>query len=375
VSKRLVALTLALALVISTMITGLANVITVNIDGDDVEFDVPPMIVDSRTLVPMRAIFEDLGATVGWNEALKEATGTKGDTVVKLVIDSKIAIVNGEEVELDAPAIVEDFRTLVPLRFISDVFGYDVVWHKEYRDIDIISPEMKHVRLVTSEFLAGLAETNPMLSFRATGIETELEEEADDLFILDVRNKEEYETSHIIGSYHMEFQDLAEHMDKLPKDMRIAVISSYGQDSGLVATALYLAGFELVGSMSSGIATFTNEDYLEEGEGLSLADLEIVSEPADELEEIMWNAVAKFFAAAGPTAEDFNNHYIHYDDLYEGLYSDPDAYFLMDRLSEASYTDTRIPFSVHMPDWEEYAAAVSTRGIIKANTDRALVSS
>ena len=57
------------------------------IDGEKLELDVPPQLVEQRTLVPLRAIFEKLGATVEWDQATQTATATKGTDVVQITID------------------------------------------------------------------------------------------------------------------------------------------------------------------------------------------------------------------------------------------------------------------------------------------------
>ncbi|MDD4689035.1 MAG: stalk domain-containing protein [Eubacteriales bacterium] len=92
-----------------------------------VDFDVKPVVVDDRTLVPMRAIFEVLGAQVDWNDKSQTATAVKDETKVAITIGGGF-IVNEREVDLDVPAQLISDRTLVPLRAISESFGCQVVW-------------------------------------------------------------------------------------------------------------------------------------------------------------------------------------------------------------------------------------------------------
>jgi|GEM_PF-3371586 hypothetical protein len=113
--------------------------ICVTIDGKAVSFDVQPVMVNSRVMVPFRKIFEALGAQVSWDASTRTATGTKGGTVVTLVIDSTQASVNGETKILDSPAIIMDGRTLVPARFISESLGYNVQWDNSSRTVVITS--------------------------------------------------------------------------------------------------------------------------------------------------------------------------------------------------------------------------------------------
>ena len=102
--------------------------IRVVIDGEEVLFDVAPRIVGGRTLVPMRAIFEEFGLEVSWNEAERTVTGEGQGLNVQFAIDSDQATVNGLVHTLDAPATIIDGRTMVPLRFLSEALGYNVVW-------------------------------------------------------------------------------------------------------------------------------------------------------------------------------------------------------------------------------------------------------
>jgi len=113
--------------------------ISVLLDGTPLTFDVPPQTMDGRTMVPMRAIFEALGAEVDWDAATQTATGTKDGTVVVLQIGSTSPTVNGSVVTIDAPGVVIDGRTLVPLRFVAESFGVDVDWDGETRTITITS--------------------------------------------------------------------------------------------------------------------------------------------------------------------------------------------------------------------------------------------
>ncbi len=118
------------------------NEITVIVDWDKVKFDVPPTIIEGRTMVPLRAIFEALEAQVEWNADKKTVTGTRENTNIKLVAGSKLAEVNGEEVLLDVPATIISGRTLVPARFISEAFGAKVSWDAKTREVTILTQDV-----------------------------------------------------------------------------------------------------------------------------------------------------------------------------------------------------------------------------------------
>lgn len=113
--------------------------IKVMLDGSYLSFDVPPTIIDGRTLVPMRAIFQALGATIQWDEATSTVTGKKGDTTVILQINSANAIVNGKTIELSVPATIVQDKTMVPARFISESLEAAVGWDEPTQTVLIAS--------------------------------------------------------------------------------------------------------------------------------------------------------------------------------------------------------------------------------------------
>ena len=115
--------------------------ITINIDGRQLYTDVPPTIIEGRTMVPLRAIFEALDTDVGFDADTRTITGTKGDTRIQLTLDSTESMVNDEVVSLDVPATVMDGRTLVPVRFIAESTGQDVGWEARTRTVDITTIE------------------------------------------------------------------------------------------------------------------------------------------------------------------------------------------------------------------------------------------
>lgn len=88
-------------------------------------------LVDNRTLVPLRSIFEELGSTVNWNQKDKTVTATKGTNKIKLTIGSRHTTVNGNHVIIDVPAQIKNGSTLVPLRFVSEALGASVEWDSQ----------------------------------------------------------------------------------------------------------------------------------------------------------------------------------------------------------------------------------------------------
>jgi len=111
--------------------------ISVLLNGEALEFDVPPVTQQGRTLVPLRTIFESLGATVEWDAASSTVKASKGGTTIELPVGRDWAIKNGTRVSLDVPAVVKDGRTLVPLRFVSEALGTRVDWDGQTRTVSI----------------------------------------------------------------------------------------------------------------------------------------------------------------------------------------------------------------------------------------------
>ncbi len=103
-------------------------IVTVYLDGEKIKFDQLPVIENGRTLVPLRAIFDALGAEIAWDGNTQTVTAKKSETEIKLTIDSKTAYKNGEMINLDVPAKLISGRTMVPARFVADCFGVNVDW-------------------------------------------------------------------------------------------------------------------------------------------------------------------------------------------------------------------------------------------------------
>lgn len=97
--------------------------------------DVPPVIVEGRTLVPMRIISENLNARVEWDSEAREVTVSKGDTNIVLGIDYPFVSINGVAEAIDVAPRIIDSRTMVPIRFISEKFKLRVTWDEITRSV------------------------------------------------------------------------------------------------------------------------------------------------------------------------------------------------------------------------------------------------
>ena len=112
--------------------------VKVFIDGEQLEnLDMPAVIIDGRTLVPLRAIFEKMGAKVKWDPDLKMITAETEDKNIVMFIDNKAGVVNGNAFNMDvAPKIIND-RTMVPVRAIAEAIGASVLWDDETRTVRV----------------------------------------------------------------------------------------------------------------------------------------------------------------------------------------------------------------------------------------------
>ncbi|MHA7580303.1 CotH kinase family protein [Paenibacillus vandeheii] len=114
--------------------------ITVTLDGKSVTFpDQDPLQQSGRVMVPVNAILEALGAEVTWDKTGKTVTAVLNDQTLVLQIGSSTATVNGETLEIDAPAIIKNSRTLVPVRFISEGLGLTVDWDQTAAQVTLTS--------------------------------------------------------------------------------------------------------------------------------------------------------------------------------------------------------------------------------------------
>lgn len=102
--------------------------IQVRIEGRLQSYDQPPVVLNDRTMVPLRGIFEALGSEIEWDGATQTVTAIKGDTTISLKIGATTATKNGETIHLDTPAQIVGGRSMVPVRFVSEALGADVSW-------------------------------------------------------------------------------------------------------------------------------------------------------------------------------------------------------------------------------------------------------
>lgn len=138
--KKILSIALCMLMLFACINVSAQN-ISVELDANKLEFDIPPTNVDGRVLVPVRAILEAMGATVLWNGDTKTVTSKLNNTTVVMTINSNVMTVNGEKKNIDVPAKIISDRTLVPARAVTEAFGADVLWDANSTTVKIFTKD------------------------------------------------------------------------------------------------------------------------------------------------------------------------------------------------------------------------------------------
>lgn len=158
--KKILSILITAAMLITPLTAAYSDGdIRVTLDGAELTFDVPPQIIENRTMVPMRAIFEALGAEVEWYENTRTVGASKysdDNNRVRIILpigsgemqkslewvgQDAAEVLEKNTVTLDVPAQIIDGRTLVPIRAISEAFDCDVEWDGENQTVIITSAQ------------------------------------------------------------------------------------------------------------------------------------------------------------------------------------------------------------------------------------------
>lgn len=113
------------------------------VNGTPVVTDVPPVVENDRTLVPIRALSETLGFEVDWDDANRAVTLAKGEQVIVLYIGRADTLVNGQPKPIDVPPVIRENRTLIPVRFVAENLGLEVSWDPSSRIVGITRPAVE----------------------------------------------------------------------------------------------------------------------------------------------------------------------------------------------------------------------------------------
>lgn len=160
--KISVAFALSISLIGNVSAANLKNDIKIEINGKNVISDVSPFIEKDRTLVPIRVISENLGYEVGWDNKSKKVTVKNNDKTIELLVGKKDVKVNNKISSIDVPPIIKNERTFVPLRFISESFDNDVNWDNNTMTVKINKKENKVASIFDDKKSSSIISSNPV---------------------------------------------------------------------------------------------------------------------------------------------------------------------------------------------------------------------
>lgn len=156
-----------------------AKEVKIEIDGKEmVPKDMPAVIIDGRTMLPMRQIAQELGCEVNWNEAAKQIYVMRGSDIIVFTVDSKTGYENGKEFTMDVPATIVNDRTMLPVRALADALHLNIKWDDPNRIVSIQSGDT----VVKDEPKA--PESGQTTAGTLTGIQTPSEKDADQTFTI-----------------------------------------------------------------------------------------------------------------------------------------------------------------------------------------------
>jgi len=108
------------------------------VNDKKIELETPPIIINKRTMVPLRFIVENFGGNIYWNNLDSSIKIVFPEKEILMWINNSIAYINGDKYILDAPPIIINGRTLVPIRFVAEALGSYVFWNPVDSGVTII---------------------------------------------------------------------------------------------------------------------------------------------------------------------------------------------------------------------------------------------
>jgi hypothetical protein len=150
--KRIVLLILSIIMLLSMAQVVLAENINVTLNGEPLYFDVNPQIINGRTMVPIRAIFEAMGANVKWDETTSTVIATRGSKTVQMTIGNPTIYINEISKIMDISPVIVDGRTLVPARFVAEAFDASVEWDGENNNVIITTNQANEQIIMRDRF-------------------------------------------------------------------------------------------------------------------------------------------------------------------------------------------------------------------------------
>lgn len=220
--KKICSLVLALCMVLSAA-SVFADGITVSVNGEKLTFDSEPIILNDRLLVPMRAIFEALGADVSWEDSSKTASAVLDGIGLKITVGANELYKNGSKIPLDAPAIIEKSRTLVPIRAVSEGLGADVDWIADTNSVIITMDKRVYGfgEIDDSDLEKFKADNSARTVFESADLPMEVAKYSGD-FADDIKNKPENVKKYINDVWnHCQAEALLKIMDESAAEYQI----------------------------------------------------------------------------------------------------------------------------------------------------------
>lgn len=220
--KKICSVILVLCMVFSAA-SVFADGITVTVNGKILTFDSEPIIKNDRLLVPMRAIFEALGADVSWNDSSKTASAVLGKTGLEITVGANELYKNGSKIALDAPAVIAKDRTLVPIRAVSEGLGADVDWVSATKTVVITMKEKIYGfgEIDSSDLEKFKADNSARTAFESVDLPGEVAKYSGD-FADDIKNKPENVKKYINDVWnHCQAEALLKIMDESSSEYQI----------------------------------------------------------------------------------------------------------------------------------------------------------
>jgi len=138
--------------------TAMADDISVYVDNEVVQMDQSPVIINDRTMVPVRAVFEKAGAKVSWDDTVKTATIQKDNYTVIVKLGQPYIYKNGKPISLDVPSAIVNDRIVIPVRAIAEAMDFGVTWNNVSRSV-LISTDAEPYR-ANAQWKTGFRDTN-----------------------------------------------------------------------------------------------------------------------------------------------------------------------------------------------------------------------
>ncbi len=135
--KRIISILICLILALSSVTVGAEGDIRVTYNGNEIVFDLPPIMSEDRVLVPIRAVAEEMGALVIWDDTVQDVVITTDENRVLFHIGSTVMYKDGNPIEIDVPAQIISGRTLVPVRAAAEALNCFVDWNDTEQTVNI----------------------------------------------------------------------------------------------------------------------------------------------------------------------------------------------------------------------------------------------